>query len=470
MNPSEYMQTKEMLETAEEMVNTQKELTVNSIVSKGYNPNKIKTLCTILQNTVDKKLAPSDQTEEESESSEGATENMSESSEEKADSPAVEKTDEEIAKEEEELKAKKKQLLLSLVKAKLEAELVDVRNGILLDPSSADEIEDKDEEINKILESFSDMVDYLDTEREFEIVKSYRDREADKMVEYMNSEEYYKKRLEENEEDRKELQQLESVTGKNRNYKRIRELQQKVAVTDGRFDFSFMKLNPKITIKNTVETFFDGRKSGYVMQRYYDKCAQLNLNADVFRYFMNIEEKNLEEKYHPFNNLFLFHCIRYMAYLDTTYDDLQFRTIVGTLTKLVYDKFPNEETKETTLNMIRTYLDQYIDGGYTEYFLEKNESHPKHPERIKKDEMREKSAREYYYSIIRKSLPDVDFPITKEVEGMTIPELAEYAKKVSDEALEKQKDELAEQFTEKTDEDDSEECDSNEDEGSSVEE
>ena len=470
MNPSEYMQTKEMLETAEEMVNTQKELTVNYIVSKGYNPNKIKTICTILQNTVDKKLAPIDQTEEESESSEGATENMPESSEEKADSPAVEKTDEEIAKEEEELKAKKKQLLLSLVKAKLEAELVDVRNGILLDPSSADEIEDKDEEINKILESFSDMVDYLDTEHEFEIVKSYRDREADKMVEYMNSEEYYKKRLEENEEDRKELQQLESVTGKNRNYKRIRELQQKVAVTDGRFDFSFMKLNPKITIKNTVETFFDGKKSGYVMQRYYDKCAQLKLNADVFRYFMNIEEKNLEEKYHPFNNLFLFHCIRYMAYLDTTYDDLQFRTIVGTLTKLVYDKFPNEETKETTLNMIRTYLDQYIDGGYTEYFLEKNESHPKHPERIKKDEMREKSAREYYYSIIRKSLPDVDFPITKEVEGMTIPELAEYAKKVSDEALEKQKDQLAEQFTEKMDEDDSEESDSNEDECSPVEE
>ena len=194
MSPSEYMQTKEMLETAEEMVNTQKELTVNSIVSKGYNPNKIKTLCTILQNTVDKKLAPIDQTEEESESSEGATENMPESSEEKADSPAVEKTDEEIAKEEEELKAKKKQLLLSLVKAKLEAELVDVRNGILLDPSSADEIEDKDEEINKILESFSDMVDYLDTEHEFEIVKTYRDKEADKMVEYMNSEEYYKKR------------------------------------------------------------------------------------------------------------------------------------------------------------------------------------------------------------------------------------------------------------------------------------
>lgn len=470
MSPSEYMQTKEMLETAEEMVNTQKGLTVNSIVSKGYNPNKIKTICTILQNTVDKKLAPIDQTEEESKSSEGATENIPESSEEKDDSPAVEKTDEEIAKEEEELKAKKKQLLLSLVKAKLEAELVDVRNGILLDPSSAGEIEDIDEEINKILESFSDMVDYLDTEHEFEIVKTYRDKEADKMVEYMNSEEYYKKRLEENEEDRKELQQLESVTGKNRNYKRIRELQQKVAVTDGRFDFSFMKLNPKITIKNTVETFFDGKKSGYVMQRYYDKCAQIKLNADVFRYFMNIEEKNLEEKYHPFNNLFLFHCIRYMAYLDTTYDDLQFRTIVGTLTKLVYDKFPNEETKETTLNMIRTYLDQYIDGGYTEYFLEKNESHPNHPERIKKDEMREKSAREYYYSIIRKSLPDVYVPITEEVEGMTIPELAEYAKKVSDEALEKQKDKLAEQFTEKTNEDDSEECDSNEDEGSPVEE
>ena len=89
MSPSEYMQTKEMLETAEEMVNTQKELTVNSIVSKGYNPNKIKTLCTILQNTVDKKLAPIEQTEEENESSEGAEGTIPESVEEKADSPVV---------------------------------------------------------------------------------------------------------------------------------------------------------------------------------------------------------------------------------------------------------------------------------------------------------------------------------------------------------------------------------------------
>ena len=84
--------------------------------------------------------------------------------------------------------------------------------------------------------------------------------------------------------------------------------------------------------------------------------------------------------------------------------------------------------------------------------------------------MREESAREYYYNIIEKALPDITFPITNEVKAMSIAELAKYAKKVSDEALEKQKDELAEQFTEKMNEDDSEESDSNEDEGSPVEE
>lgn len=438
MNPSEYKETKEMLETTKEMVDTQKELTVNSIISKGYDPDKIRTLCAILLDKVNKSFTPDESTDQ--------PEKSVEEGETKKDLVS-EKTDVKLTQNDEEIKRAKKNMVISLIKSKLISEFDDVRAGILLPSNKDNEAEDRAAEIEEIADAFADMLDYLDTEHEYDLVKAYHESEANKMVEYMNSEEFYNKRLEENEDNKEQLAKLEAVTGKDRNFKLIRELKQKIAVTDGRFDFSFMRLNSKITPKNTAEVFFDSEKSSYVMKRYYDKCHQMHLNPDVFRYFMNIEEKNLDEKYHPFNNLFLFHCIRYMAYLDTTYDELQFRTIVGTLTKLVYDTFPNDETKETTLQMIRDYLDQFINAGLTDQFISDNESYPKHPERIKKDAERERSARDYYCGILEKSMKEkFDEAVAKKVEEMPIADLIQYTKEMSDKALAEETSEIADQF------------------------
>ena len=129
--------------------------------------------------------------------------------------------------------------------------------------------------------------------------------------------------------------------------------------------------------------------------------------------------------------------MRYIGTLDITESNRQFRAIVGALTKLVYDKFPNEEAKEQTLGAIRSYLDRFIEDGYTDLFIEKNTSYPKHPERLKKDAEREQSAREYYYSILRQ----VEHGKTdEELSAMTIPELANFAKEMIDESKKKNSD------------------------------
>ena len=474
MNPNEYLQTKEMVNNASDIVETQRSMTVDSIMKHGYNPNKIRTLCNVLINSVDEKMKASsdgDNTSKEATNVESfdpgklpeetveaeVTEEQKENIQASVipfkpiensgnNSDEVQKSLEEIQEEEEKIKEKMKELVLSFIKSKLETSFDEVKEGIV-SPSYVEDPElSKEEEKANIIEDFEDMLSLIESEKSLDEIKGQLDDEASELVDYLNSEEYYDKKMDKNEERKKELEELEKVEGRVRNIRRIKELRQKIAVVDGQWDFSFMKENKKVTVQNTVDVFFDGRRSGYIMQRYYDKCHQINLNADVFRYFMNIEEDNLEEKYHPFNNLFLFHCIRYMSYLDTEYNDIQFRTIVGSLTKLVYDSFPREEYKETFLNTIRTYLDKFIDAGYTDYFIEHNISYPKHPERIKKDEMREESAREYYYKIIENALPDITSPITKEVKAMSIPELAKYAEDVVNESKKKDEEKIEKEF------------------------
>ena len=75
-------------------------------------------------------------------------------------------------------------------------------------------------------------------------------------------------------------------------------------------------------------------------------------------------------------------------------------------------------------------------SGYTDLFIEKNITYPKHPERIKKDKEREQSARVYYYKVLAGTPHD---KTVEELDDMAINDLAEYAEKVVKEAAEKAK-------------------------------
>ena len=410
MKKTIYEETKELVNEAEELTKTHKEAVYDNIIAMGYNPDKVYALSKTMYNKVTKAgfaTPPAENSDAEGSEETGNTDQFA----------AIKNT------------------ILDMIKTRLHTnEFEAIRNAILF-PERKTLDYDRAEEEKNILEAFDKMLDYLDTEDTYKDVKSDVDAKQADFLAYLNSEEYYEKKQQGIKDRIDELATLEKVTGRDRNTRRIMELKKKIAVDKGQWDLSFIK-DGKATVKNTVEVYFNPEKSTYTAKKYYAKCNQIHLNADVFRYFLNLEEKHLDEKYHPFNNLFLFRCMRYIGTLDVKDSEYQFRTIVGTLTKLVYDSFPNEETKAQTIHAIESYLDQFIDAGYTDLFIEKNITYPKHPERIKKDKEREQSARVYYYKVLASTPHD---KTVEELDAMAINDLAEYAEKVVKEAAEKAK-------------------------------
>lgn len=431
MNPNEFNQTKEMLQTAKEMMHTQWEITDETITGYGFNSERIHSLCRALVNTINKRGIPVDPETEVKPEVPVEQDQTEQSADEEG------KTNEEIIKEKMSDFEKKKNIVLIMLKTRLHSpEYASINDAIILQNESDENdnqdesVADTEEHIENILSAFDSMLDYIDTETTYQDLERQVNDETKKMVNYLNSNEHYVKKQELVAEQKERLKEQEAVQGHERNMKEIKRLRNFIAVSEGQFNLSFIN-DSRVTTKNTVEVYFDPKKSSYVVQKYYDKCNQIHLNADVFKYFMNIEEKYLEERYHPFNNLFLFRCMRYIGTLDVTDSEQQFRTIVGTLTKIVYDRFPNEDTKETALNAIRSYLDRFIEDGYTEEFMEKNISYPKHPERIKKDMERETSARLYYYQILQQ----YDHGKTdQELSAMSISELMSFTKGIVDAA------------------------------------
>ena len=60
MNPNEFTEIKELIESAKEMMDNQWGITSDHITTKGYNPEKIHSLCITLVNTINKNGIPED--------------------------------------------------------------------------------------------------------------------------------------------------------------------------------------------------------------------------------------------------------------------------------------------------------------------------------------------------------------------------------------------------------------------------
>jgi hypothetical protein len=183
-------------------------------------------------------------------------------------------------------------------------------------------------------------------------------------------------------------------------YITIRNLRKKIRLMKGRYNFTFMEMND--SIENEAKVFFDKRKTAYTMEKFASKCKQVKVNPELYKYYFNLEEKFLEEKYHVFNNAFLFHCIRYISNADAVKDEDEIKLVFNILTKLVYNKFPSEETREQALAGMRGYLDQLIALGLSEKFETSNTSQPKHPDRLAKERQRDLDLRNSFYDTLYK--------------------------------------------------------------------
>ena len=190
---------------------------------------------------------------------------------------------------------------------------------------------------------------------------------------YLSSDEVKKK-------DEENLRELQSKIDNETDPKLKAAYQKKLDIISNSDSLEFilqrMKTLGKKELDNIVDSFFNNKKFQYIIQRYEEKSRRLGYKPELYKALTDIEEKFLGEEYYPFNNLFLFIMLRFIAYADVNNDAdaLYCQSIIVKVSKLVYHKYNNDGEKEIVVNFIRMVDDYFQD--YKELFVEKNEGNP----------------------------------------------------------------------------------------------
>lgn len=152
----------------------------------------------------------------------------------------------------------------------------------------------------------------------------------------------------------------------------------------------FKEYGPK-ELANITEKFFNDSQGSYIINKFRTKISKFGFNENLYKYFFNIEENFLDEKYHPYNNLFLFIVMRFIAYADpyNKIDKMQVQAIYSAMANLIYHRFEREEKEAEFIKFIESILNLFIDAGYTEKYFEENITNPNHEARITADKKRE---------------------------------------------------------------------------------
>ena len=225
-------------------------------------------------------------------------------------------------------------------------------------------------------------------------LKKLKDESEDILQEYftyMSSDRIKQNRL-------KHIEDLKATLELEVDEKKKKELQKKIDNLESAMNFSFLKerfdkLGEK-EIKNIEEGFFDSKKGSYIIERYASKITKFGYKDDIYKNFFNIEENFLDEKYSPFNNLFLFIVMRAIGYANP-YDDkdkLMVTSLIGAMANLIYHKFNSTTEEVTFIGVISEVLNHFY--GDVEKFKENNTSYEKHPVRIEGKKILEKNKRD----------------------------------------------------------------------------
>ena len=200
-------------------------------------------------------------------------------------------------------------------------------------------------------------------------------------------------------------------------------------------EFIFKRFNDDVAkeSKSVLEAYFDERKGSYVIDRYKKKINKFGFETDIYKYFFNIEENFLPEKYHVFNNLFLFYYMRFIAYAnpDNKTDKLFVQTLTSSLANTIYHKFNSTIEEQKFLNIIERFEDYFTDKY--DYFMENNTTRPGHP-------VREQANAKYEADRKARLIAKMnEMNITGYDENMTSRELQEYFNNTIEKMLDEQK-------------------------------
>lgn len=202
---------------------------------------------------------------------------------------------------------------------------------------------------------------------------------------YLSSDEV-KKREEEQLKELQEKAELEEDPIKKAAYKKKLD----IIESSRSFDFIYERMESLQSkeIDNIITTFFDKRRSNYIVDRYSKRIKKLGLNSEIYKNLLDIESLFLGEEYYPFNNLFLFIMLRFIAYADvySDKDSLYCQSILINVSKLKYHKFESDSDKQLMIALIRKVDDYFMD--YKDIFIEKNITNPLSEYRINAEKER----------------------------------------------------------------------------------
>ena len=204
---------------------------------------------------------------------------------------------------------------------------------------------------------------------------------------------------------KKRLANMKDLAEKETDETKKREMLKKIEVMEltQSLDFIFTRLDKfgDKEKKNIINSFFNEQRGSYIIEKFKTRIVKFGFNADLYKYFFNLEENFLDEKYHPFNNLFLFYYMRFVAYSDpfNQNDKLYVQSLTSSIANLVYHKFPskksensdteNNEDKEHTVNAAEKHFIAILEKfdslfeDKREFFYENNTTRPGHPTREK---------------------------------------------------------------------------------------
>lgn len=147
-------------------------------------------------------------------------------------------------------------------------------------------------------------------------------------------------------------------------------------------------------INSINDGFFTFNKGSYVIERFKKKITKIGFNESLYYNFFNLEEYFLPEKYHVYNNLFLYIYMRMVAYCDP-YDvrDVKWmKHFTGSFSRLFYHKFEKEEDEKHFLDIVMQTLDYFSE--YHDKYEENNTTQPHHKVRIEMEQKRKEKEKE----------------------------------------------------------------------------
>ena len=220
-----------------------------------------------------------------------------------------------------------------------------------------------------------------------------RNQLVDDVQKVMNE---YTNYLNSDEMKEKELQQIEDLRDQINNetdFVKKKKLEEKLHIIEStdtlNFIFDRMTRLKEKEIKSIMESFFDEKKSNYILNRFKDKMKQLKMDGDQYKSLLDIEANFLDKEYHPLNNIFLFNLVRFIAYCDinSMKESTYAQTLLIRTLKLIYHKYKDHDEELLMIEKIRQLDDYFM--PFVDIFKEKNTTSPDSEFRVNLKKKRE---------------------------------------------------------------------------------